>query len=137
MHWPSRFLWSDTYFLDLHQATFRNSYPAIDKSAGKPSPADKRRIISSDKGRTRLSTSATRARMPMYGSRSFQLSWRASITCKSRLTGSTLGTVMCFFLYSSTIKFNTSSSSASWDFGFASQTALCAALPRGNLLWYR
>ena len=46
-------------------ATCLSSYPAVSKSAGRPSPAARRRIISSDRGRTRLMTSATRAREPM------------------------------------------------------------------------
>ena len=56
---------STTHHVVFFHATCRNSYPAISKSAGRSSPADSRRIISSDRGRTRLSTSATRAREPM------------------------------------------------------------------------
>ena len=54
-------------------------YGAISTSAGMPSSAFNLRIIRKVKGRFRLSTSDTRARVPMYGSRSLRVRPRLSM----------------------------------------------------------
>jgi hypothetical protein len=72
----------------LFRDIFKNAYPRIRTSAGRFSPDASLRIISSVSGRTRFSTSATLAREPMYGSRSFLVITRASMTCCRKSIGS-------------------------------------------------